>query len=196
MQTLTSIPARFAAGTTVKYRRSPGDYPASDGWTLTLYLNGVVSQSYVASVVNGEFEFTLPASSTPPAPSTAALITGNYIWTETASKAGEGVFDYATGMVEVTPDVRAATGNALQSKEEQELVLVDLAIKVRLGGDVGGSANDAILKNYRIGDRGAELVDLDVLYKRRAYLRAVIRSQRRPGQFSTPVRVAFVPPSS
>lgn len=190
MQTLTSIPERFAAGTTVKYRRSPADFPASDGWSLSLYLNGAVSQTYAAQVVSGEFEFTLPASGTPP--HTGVLTAGNYIWTERASKVGVGVFDYATGFVEVTPDTAAATGNALQSKEEQELVLVDLAIKARLGGDGG----DAILKSYSLGGRAAELVPLSELYRHRNHLRAVIRSQRNPGQFFIPVRGAFVPPSS
>lgn len=192
MQTLTSIPERFAAGTTVKYRRSPGDYPASDGWSLSLYLNGAISQTYVAAVVNGEFEFTLPATATLPAPSTAAITAGSYRWTETASKAGVGVFDYATGFLEVTPDVRAATGNALQSKAEQELVLVNLAIKARLGGDGG----DAILKSYSLGGRAAELVPLKELYQHRNHLEAVVRSERNPGQFFIPVRGAFVPPSS
>jgi hypothetical protein len=62
--TLTALPDRFNAGTTVKYTRTHGDYPASQGWSLSLYLNGAASLTILGSPNGNAFNVTVPAAQT------------------------------------------------------------------------------------------------------------------------------------
>ena len=61
---LTALPDRFNAGTTVKYTRTLGDYPASQGWSLALYLAGAASFSVAGSPNANAFDVTITAAKT------------------------------------------------------------------------------------------------------------------------------------
>jgi hypothetical protein len=64
LATLSALPDRFNAGTTVKYSRTFADYPASDGWTLALHISGGAYFSIAATVSGTTFAVTIPASKT------------------------------------------------------------------------------------------------------------------------------------
>lgn len=160
--TLTALPDTFPAGTTVKYTRSLSDYPATSGWTLKLLLAGAGTHAEDA-VANGDaFDVTLTAAET------AALPPGDYRWVERVEKGGE-VYDVATGVVTVTPNLATATPGSLQSWEEKELAAVEAAIAAILAGGIAA---------YQIAGRAVTKVDLPTLQKLRASLRTEIARQR------------------
>lgn len=58
------MPARINAGTTLVYTRAYGDFPAGQGWALTLYLAGGASLSAAGGASGDSFVITLPAAKT------------------------------------------------------------------------------------------------------------------------------------
>jgi len=77
-----TIPSHFPAGTTVKYTRSFSDFQPSDGWSYTLYLNGLTQKLNKAAIVDGNtfLLVLLPAD-------TATLNSGPFRYAERLSKA-------------------------------------------------------------------------------------------------------------
>jgi len=70
--TLTALPARFDAGTTVKYTRTLADFPANGGWSLALYISGAAYFTVAGSASGASFDFTIAATKT----ATVAITTG------------------------------------------------------------------------------------------------------------------------
>jgi hypothetical protein len=66
------VPKHFPAGTTVLFTRSLDDFLPSDGWTYTIYLNGMTAKfSKAGSVVENAFQVQFDPSDTsslPPGP--------------------------------------------------------------------------------------------------------------------------------
>jgi len=178
MDPLLELPKSFAAGETLKIKRAHSSFPASDGWTLTLYLRGASVRDYTAAVVGTEHVFTLPSTGVT---GTSDLLPGNYTWEERASKAGE-VFAAARETIQVRPNVATAAAGDLQSAEEKELVIVEAAIAGRLSDD---------MQSYQIAGRAVNLIPVRELYQIRAALRTAVAAQRRRGQPIVPVRAVF-----
>jgi hypothetical protein len=175
MQDLTALPASFAAGTTVKYTRSHADYPANDGWVLTVVLSGRDRLEVTGTPSGAAFAVTLPATET------AKLRPGVYRWTERASKAGEA-FTACAGEITVTPDVVGASVGDLLSQDEKELDLVNTAITKIL---------THTLQAFSIAGRQVEYADLEKLQARRAVLEARISRRKNGGRIGRVHRVAF-----
>lgn len=172
---LAALPTQITAGTTVKYTASHGDYPADQGWALTLHLAGA-SLASVGGVPSGSsFAFTLTAAAT------ATLKAGIHQWSEMATKGGEK-YVAASGVVEVLPNIEAALAGEMQSPAEKELALVQAAIAALLEGKVA---------SYQIAGRAVVYNDLDKLYRRQAALESRIWREKNPGKFGLPVRAAF-----
>lgn len=128
-QDLTEIPETFAAGTTLKYTRSSSDYPANDGWTLTVGLRGPSVKDAATVVASGaDYVVTFPAADT------ATLDPGMYHWVEKYVHGTKGTF-YVTGDVQVTPDVFGATAGELQSVNEKTLAALIAKRDSRLTAD-------------------------------------------------------------
>ena len=172
----TQIPDPISAGTTVVYRRSYADYPATGGWGLTLHLRGAATLNQAATVVDGVFEITIPATSTDD------LTAGVYQWVERVTKAGE-VRDAARGTVTVLADIATAGAGALQSAEEKELALVNAAIAELL-------STGKTIVSYQVHGRAARKEDLKTLYEIRSKLQAAV-AQQKSGHFGRQVRVRF-----
>lgn len=180
MTTLTSIPDRFSAGSTVKYVRSFAAYPTSDGWALTLYLAGKSSLSVAAVVANNQFEFTLTAAQT------GSLQPGLYAWTERVSKAGE-VYDAASGQLTVEVDLSNAGPGDAQTWAERTLALVEARIEDRLPKD---------MESYQIAGRSVVNIPASELFKLRAQLRAEVARERNPGGFGQRITFRFTEPGA
>lgn len=93
---LTALPARFDAGTTVKYTRTLADYPAGAGWALTLRLSGPAAFTASGTPNVNAFDITIPAVQT---------ITVTSV-TDAATTAGSKTLTKADGSF-VTAGVRA-----------------------------------------------------------------------------------------
>lgn len=64
------VPTHFPAGTTVRFTRSLEDYDSADGWSYTIYLNGLTAKFSKAAAVqqDGQFLVEMLASDTEPLP--------------------------------------------------------------------------------------------------------------------------------
>jgi hypothetical protein len=176
---LTALPARFAAGTTVKYRRSYSDFRAGAGWTLKLHLAGPSVKQWSAAPDGDVFAFTLPASET------AALTPGSYRWIERASKAGEE-YDAAAGMLTVTVDVAKAGVGELQSWAEKALAEARDALSALINGRVQG---------FQIGSRVFTKLDLPELRKLVVELESRVAREQGSGSIGRIHQFRFTRPS-
>ena len=175
MTTLTALPESFPAGTTVRLARSYGDFPASAGWALKLYLAGAAVMN-AAGVADGDgFVITLTAAAT------AALTPGLYRWVERATKGSES-YDAASGLVTVTRNLATAAAGDAQSWEEKQLAEVEAAIATMIAGK---------LQRYQIASRVGEYFTLDEMRKLRGELIAAVNRQRNGGQIGRQHHLRF-----
>lgn len=99
MATIPDIePAKITAGDKVTWRKSIGDYPASQGYVLTYVLAGGGSKITITAVADGDdYLVTLPSATT------AAYTPGEYTWYSALTLAGERT-TLETGHVTIAPD--------------------------------------------------------------------------------------------
>lgn len=178
MEALTALPARFAAGTTIKYRRSYPDFPAS-AWDLRLHLAGPVVKSWVAAKDGDVFDFTLAAAET------AVCVAGSYRWVERVTQ-GTEVYDAAAGMVTVTANVATAGVGELQSWREKALVEAREALSALVSGRV---------QSFQIGTRAFSKLDLPELRKLVVELEAGVAREQGGGQLGRLHQMRFTRPS-
>jgi hypothetical protein len=169
MNELSALPDCFAAGTTVSYRRSLSEYPATAGWELRLYLAGVSVLSELAAADGADHVVTLTAAETAP------LGAGTYTWEERVSQGSE-VHTVASGTVVVEPDIATATAGDLQSWEEKTLVIVEAALS-----DTLATADES----YQIHGRAVSKYDKRELLKIRDSLLVRIQRRKRGGKLQT-----------
>jgi hypothetical protein len=169
------MPARFEAGTTLKLRRSFGDYPASDGWSMSLLLRGAGTLDVAATADGTDFLVILSATAT------AGLAAGTYRWTERVSKAGE-VYTAASGTVDVTLDMGAAGAGEGQTHAERTLALIEAAIEGRIPQG---------MESYTVGGRQVQKIPLVELSKLRGIYAARVWRQKNPGQLTPGLKVVF-----
>lgn len=175
---LTALPESFAAGTTVSYLKTLPGYPNSL-WTLTLYLAGAKTASFLATNEGSGFRVTLPADIT------AELAAGAYTWTERIEMGGPTRLDVATGIVVVQANIADATDGSFQSWAEKTLPIVELAIAGRLPTG---------MESYQIAGRAVSKIPIADLVKLRSQLIAMIARVQNPTRVSQQVLVKFTQP--
>ena len=126
-QELSALPESFAAGTTVGYRRRFTDYPAGAGWTLRLHLAGASVLAKTAVGDDDDFIVTLAADDTG-----GAFAAGLYKWVERVSNAAGEVYEVASGIVTVLPNLAEATEGSEQEWLERAIVALTSHIEGRL----------------------------------------------------------------
>lgn len=179
MGTLAALPPTFAAGTTVRYRRSYAEYPASAGWALTLWLNGVTSVAHVDAVADGD-DFVLELTAT----ATAALESGPYKWVELVTKDGE-THDPARGNVAVTVNFATAAAGATLSWARRELAIIR---------NIKAGRMDADVQAYAIDGRSWQKIPIESVWAREAYLLRIIAVAEERGSVMGSIQTAFLPP--
>ncbi|MGH9780719.1 MAG: hypothetical protein ACRD33_02765 [Candidatus Acidiferrales bacterium] len=180
------VPDHFPAGTTVKFTRSLDDFSPADGWTYTIYLNGLTQKfQKAATVLDNIFQVEfVPAD-------TASLNPGPYRYAERLSNdgsvdatlAGE-VFDI-TGdelVINIEPNVASAAAGVFNTAEERMLAIVEAAISGRLTADI---------QSYQIAGRSVSKIPIAELRQIRGELKAAVWRQNNPGQLGVPYRVSF-----
>lgn len=177
---LSELPGEIVAGTTVVYTRTPEEFPADDGWTLTLCIRGAGAITKVGVASGASFIFTLSTTDTNVAP-------GVHSWFEIASKAGQSyVFDEGSVCIEANP-VTAIAGD-FQSFEEQLVPLLEAAILARLSG------TSPAVQSYSIAGRSINFGDKSLAELRAwlSMLKRVIKRRCEGGSgFGLQVRVGF-----
>ena len=175
---LTDMPTTLVSGTTVTYTRSTSDYPATAGWTNTLYIAGPNLIVPLAGTPSGaDFVFTLTAEIT------SALAAGDYHWEERAVKTGEYKV-VASGLLTILPNIANATAGSMGTHEERMVGLLTTLIEKRVGED---------MSQYTIAQRQAVREDLAKLTALRASMVSAVAQQKRPGRFGREVTASFPP---
>lgn len=174
MSELTAIPATLDAGTACSIRLAPEDYPASDGWTLSLHVQGRAELHVDAEADVDEHVFALAAADT------AALLSGRCRYSVTAARgegaSAEGPFIVERGSLLVRPDLATATAGSLEDPDEKALRMIRAVLDKRITADV---------EAYQLPDGGAvtatpleRLMELEAKYRRRVWRR------HHPGMFA------------
>lgn len=171
---LEQMPPHFAAGTTVKLRRSHADYPASD-WDLTLHLRGASILDVDATPDGDDFLVTIPAADSD------GLTPGTYRWAERVSD-GTEVYTAATGVVEITLDMATATAGAAQSHAERTLALIEAALEGRIPEG---------MESYQVAGRAVTKIPIAELAKLRGIYAAKVWREKNPGKMLPPVQLVF-----
>ena len=141
---LTALPESFAAGTTVTYRRQLSDYPASGGWTLKLYLAGASTLEKAAAADGDDHIVTLAAADT-----SGSFAAGLYKWAERVSHTDGRVYEVASGVVTVLPDLTTATDGGQQEWLERAITALKAHIEGRL---------PAGMESYQIAGRAVSKI--------------------------------------
>lgn len=182
--TPVGVPSQLIAGDTLLFRVSYGDFPVSEGWTLSMTLAGVGTlQSEAGEITNDgsvTWTVTIPASRT----RTLAAKAGVYRWfhymTGSGSYAGRR-YTVAEGRIEVVQNPADAADGDFQYQEEKDLAVVEAKLAGRLADD---------LQMYMIRGRQVSLIPYKDLVAERARLkRAVYRL--RTGHAMPSVRVTL-----
>lgn len=176
--TITSLPESFPAGTTVRYVVSYSDYPATD-WTLKLHLGGARVLSFAATTDGTSFVVTLDAGDT------AKLAAGTYRWAERVSHADGSVYEVASGVVTVTPDLADATDGSSQEWLERAIAALQSHVEGRL---------PAGLESYQVAGRAVSKMPIRDAMALLATLEARMARMRDPSlPFTRPVLTSFTP---
>lgn len=136
--------ARFAAGDTLSYTRSLADYPAGDGWALTLRM--VPRESGTAITVVGTAsgdDHQIDAA----AATTATWLPGVYSWTEFATL-GAASYTVAQGSVTLLANPRTTTA-PFDTRTDAQIALDNVRATLR------GKASADVLR-YTIAGRSLE----------------------------------------
>jgi len=179
-QELTVLPAQFAAGTTVCYRRRLADYPASDGWTLEVYLAGASVLAKTAAADGDDFVVTIAATDT-----AGGFVPGFYKWVERVSGVGGEVYEVATGTVTVLPNLTEATAGSEQEWIERAVVALRAHIEGRL---------PAGMESYQIAGRVVAKMPVKEAVGLLTTFESRLASLKNPGSFTRTVLVSFTGP--
>lgn len=172
-KTPTVYPDSFGLGTTLKVSRTFTDYPASDGWALTLALNGPTVKSFTAQSDGDSFLITISATD-----STTYLQAGKYTWKEYASKGAER---YLIGgdIFDITPDFSTLAADGAKTDNQK---ILD-AINAKLTGRITSDA-----ESYSIAGRSISKIPFADLMKYKAIFE--MRVARERGNYTLP-RIEF-----
>jgi hypothetical protein len=176
---LTQLPDSFSAGTTTSYRKSFVDYPASDGWSLTLYLAGASVVDIPAVADGDDFVVTIT-----PADTTGGFSSGHYKWVERVSKSGE-VYEVADGVVTIGADLATAIDGGEQSWLETSVDALKLHIAGRL---------PAGMEAYAIAGRQVSKIPVREAIVLLGDLEARLASLANPDAVSRSVEITFTAP--
>lgn len=164
----TGVPPAFAAGTTLTFKVPElADFPVSEGWTYTFYLVGHLGASAAGTGANGEYTFTIAATSTDD------ILVGQYRWEIRASLAG-AIYPAYSGRLEVTPNLAVLTATDSRSWTEKMIA----AIETLLYG--GGTIPE--VESYQIHGRAITKMSRNELFDWLQQLRGELNAQAGGGK--------------
>jgi hypothetical protein len=178
IETPDKLPQVFSAGETVQYRRFVPDYLPSEGWSLSLHLNGALATLHKTSVADGDaYLVTIdPTDALPP---------GDYRYMERVTNAATGeVHRVGNGVVNIELDLAVASAGACISHAERTLAIIEQQIEGKLSDD---------LASYSIGGRIVSKIPIDELKKLRAQYRAEVYRLYNPGRLAPDIEIVFNP---
>lgn len=174
---LSALPESFSAGTTVRYRRRLSDYPASAGWSLKLHLAGASVLAKSAVTDGDDFIVTIEAGDT-----AGGFSAGLYKWVERVSSTGGEVYEVASGVVAILPDLAEASEGSEQEWLERAIASLKAHIEGRL---------PAGLESYQIAGRVVAKMPVKDAVDLLTTLESRLARLSNPGFVTRPVLVSF-----
>jgi hypothetical protein len=174
---LTALPESFSAGTTVAYTKSFTDYPAST-WTLTLYIAGVIVDSFVAVADGDAFLVTIPADT--------ALEPGYYQWVERVAYDG-AVYEVDAGKLTVNDNLATARDGDSQLWLERAIPVLRAHVEGRL---------TAGMHSYAIAGRAVTKIPIDEAVKMLDRFEGRLARIKNPDKVSRLGVISFVKPGT
>jgi hypothetical protein len=173
------FPLSIPAGVTFERSLCLDDYPASDGWSLTVALRGPQAINLTSTADGDQHDLTASAATT------ATWTAGLYSYSIRATKAGE-VHQIEQGTIEIEPDVAAiATGVDQRSHARRTLDAIEALLENRATIDQ---------ERYRINNRELYRMPIAELLKFRDQYRAEVQREEiaaRGGNGFRAVRVVL-----
>lgn len=174
------IPTSIAAGTTLRWSVVVDQYPASEGWSATLYLRGESAIDVPALWVDGCHLFEVDATTT------ASWGAGSYRAVLRMELNGT-VVDVPQGNVRVTQNVATIeAGHDGRSHAEKVLEAVEAVIEGRASLDQ---------ERYRIANRELQRTPLSELLRLRTRYREEVRTAKAKASgrsgYGRQIRVTF-----
>lgn len=165
------MPTRLVAGETFNYRAVVPDYPAGDGWGLTLYFNPRAGGDIVSvtSTADGDNHLLQVAATV-----TADWAAGSYGWELWASLVGER-YRIDAGLLEVSQGLVSATAG-LDTRTQAERALDD--------ANAALAAWTPTTRRYRIGDREMEYNGRAEILEIIAHWEAIVRRERNAARIA------------
>jgi hypothetical protein len=170
------LPAQHRSGDTFSVTRSYADYPASEGWSVSLTLVGSGSVYTVTSSADGD-DHVVSAT----AAATGAWASGRYTVVEYVSKSLER-YTLSSSVIEILPDLAAATAG--QDTRSHARKVLD-AIETFLGT---GSITNASLE---FNGRRLQHIPIPDLIALRDKYRAEVRRESNNGRVGGRLLVRF-----
>ncbi len=177
---LSALPSSFSAGTTVRYRKRLSEYPAGAGWTLTLHLAGASVLARAAAADGDDFIVTIEAADT-----SGGFTAGLYKWVERVSNAGGEVYEVASGVVTILPDLAEASEGSEQEWLERAIAMLKAHIEGRL---------PAGMESYQIAGRAVSKLPLKEAMALLTTMESRLARLSEPGTVTRPVLVSFTTP--
>lgn len=187
--TPVGVPSQLIAGDTLLFSVSYGDFPVSEGWTLSMTLAGVGTLQTESGEITEDdgttWTVTIPASRT----RTLAAKPGVYRWfhymTGSGSYSGRR-YTVAEGRIEVLLNPADAADGDFQFQEEKDLAVVEARLAGRLTDD---------MQAYTIRGRQVVLIPYQELVAERARLKRAVWKLRNPGLAMPVLRRVYHGPS-
>ena len=177
---LSALPESFSAGTTVRYRRSLSEYPAGAGWTLKLHLAGASVLARTAVADSDDFIVTIAAGDT-----AGGFAAGLYKWVERVSNEGGEVYEVASGVVTILPNLAEAS----EGSEQEWLERAIAALKAQIEGRL-----PAGMESYQLAGRVVSKMPVKEAVDLLATLESRLARVSNPGFVTRPVLVSFTGP--
>lgn len=147
---LSAIPTDIIAGDSYTVELAIDDYPVSEGWTGTLYLNGATTTQIVATTSSPYYLIGITSAKT------SNLKTGTYAYAFAVSKSGEK-HTVISGYLTVTDNLQTSGNKIIQT--ERILTAINDAIEGRITDDV---------QSLSIAGRSINLIPISELLDYRA----------------------------
>lgn len=156
----TVEPVAVRAGDTLSWRKSLGEYPASSSWVLTYTLINSLAKITIAASADGDDHLVIV-----PAATSANYTAGRYSWVSHVTKAAER-HTIATGVMEVLPNLAAATTYDNRTPARQALDDVEAALRTY--------GTKAWMETYTVGGRSQKFRSIDEFMAFRDRLKAEV----------------------
>lgn len=183
-------PIAARAGDTWTWDLFPGDYPSSEGWTISYAFagNGTLTWSAGYVAANGVgYRVTIPTTAT-------GLTPGNFKWSCFATLSGAR-YTVASGVLEVLRNLATDTSTSAQTHDEKMVALLEAALELR-ASPTSTAGGENLIQRYSLNSRMIEVEKMttaEIMTALGKY-RARVAQQRRGG-LGIPVPVRFVQPA-